>query len=434
MGYAEYFVLFHRVLGFSLRGKKPAAAALMLLLAEVCFLRQIQGMPLIFIPFLSWGIQPGSLVCDLMEFLFILCMFQKPKVSAIIFFQTACESINALFCVLVRWKAYAQDSDDLFAAMISLGLFVVLAVFLREKRKSVCRTIQKIPAYLYLGAVLFIGIAGTYYITISNLLDTELRVRLYNRLLTAGTDVIILLLFIVCIVLFWSKNQLEEWDEMNQRLLKAQAEQWRQQNESQKELRSFRHDFSAHIQAMEACSAQKEYDKLDAYLQKLGTVRENMRYISTNHVIGDAIFNEYDRKGKAEHVRLIVVGTFPDQLRMEDIDFCVILSNVISNAYEAALQVSGNGEREIRVKIGSCENRVFLTVQNPACGPPAPDGSRILSTKEDQENHGFGIQNIKRALKKYNGTVKWEVDESENHGISVITKVTFDQLEQKTTT
>ena len=88
---------------------------------------------------------------------------------------------------------------------------------------------------------------------------------------------------------------------------------------------------------------------------------------------------------------------------MEDVDFCVLLSNLLDNAKEALEKVEGM--RLIEMEVKRFQEKLYLTVSNNVADGQIDFGH---TSKEDKLHHGYGVRNIRRVVEKYNGTVQWQ--------------------------
>ena len=97
---------------------------------------------------------------------------------------------------------------------------------------------------------------------------------------------------------------------------------------------------------------------------------------------------------------------------MEDVDFCVLLSNLLENAREALEKVMGM--RLIQMEVKRFREKLYLIVSNSV-----PEGKIDFNctSKTDAVHHGYGIQNVRRVVEKYNGTVQWKQEQ----GMAVVT-------------
>lgn len=59
---------------------------------------------------------------------------------------------------------------------------------------------------------------------------------------------------------------------------------------------------------------------------------------------------------------------------------------------------------------------MIISVKNTYAIPVKYVNGEIVSTKEDSENHGYGLKNIKKAVEKYDGYIE---DDHDNNTFSV---------------
>lgn len=84
--------------------------------------------------------------------------------------------------------------------------------------------------------------------------------------------------------------------------------------------------------------------------------------------------------------------------KVAPMDLVIIIGNLLDNAIEACLKLPA-GEREIYAQL-LLEGTLFLSFRNTS--PPVEIvNGYIATTKKPPDLHGFGLQNVKTALKKY---------------------------------
>ena len=74
-------------------------------------------------------------------------------------------------------------------------------------------------------------------------------------------------------------------------------------------------------------------------------------------------------------------------------ELCCVLGNLLDNAIEAELKLS-KAQRKIEIKIVMIAESVLQDVQKV---------KNIGTTKQDAENHGFGLKSVREIVKKYDG-------------------------------
>ena len=70
-----------------------------------------------------------------------------------------------------------------------------------------------------------------------------------------------------------------------------------------------------------------------------------------------------------------------------------ILGNLLDNSLTALESVSEN--KNLYIKVVYDRGRVIISVKNTYAIPVKYVNGEIVSTKEDSENHGYGLKNIK---------------------------------------
>ena len=97
-------------------------------------------------------------------------------------------------------------------------------------------------------------------------------------------------------------------------------------------------------------------------------------------------------------------------MKISETDLCIILTNLVGNAYEAAALC--DKERYVRIEIAQLgEESIHITIVNSVKEKPVLLEGRMETTKEDRDSHGLGIVSAKKALGKYGGELIYEVEE-----------------------
>ena len=60
-------------------------------------------------------------------------------------------------------------------------------------------------------------------------------------------------------------------------------------------------------------------------------------------------------------------------------------------------------ERSLSLKLVYGQERLIISMLNPYKTDVRYENGEIVTTKKDTRNHGFGIKNIEKVVKKYNG-------------------------------
>ena len=78
------------------------------------------------------------------------------------------------------------------------------------------------------------------------------------------------------------------------------------------------------------------------------------------------------------------------------------MSNLLNNAIEACEKIEED-KRTIEVEAANYNTQMFIEVRNSYDNSLVMYKDRIITTKADKKNHGIGLENIRRVVKKYDG-------------------------------
>jgi sensor histidine kinase regulating citrate/malate metabolism len=172
-----------------------------------------------------------------------------------------------------------------------------------------------------------------------------------------------------------------------------------------RQMRGWRHDYHNHIQTMKAHLVLGQLNELSEYLGKLDNDLTSVdTVIKTGNVMVDAILNSKISLAVSRKINVNIKATVPGELKVSEIDLCVIIGNLLDNAMEACLKQPDEAERFIRVYIGIFKEQLYISVSNSVGGEIKKSGKTYLSTK-DSATHGFGLMRVDKIAQKYSGYI-----------------------------
>lgn len=172
----------------------------------------------------------------------------------------------------------------------------------------------------------------------------------------------------------------------------------------------FRHDWQNHMLLIRQMLANGEYDKAEAYFTSLSanTPEGNTR-TATGCELADMILGIKSEQMENLNITFHFKGNLKDLNRLEQVDCCVLLSNLLDNAIEANSKVTA--DRHITLLSRRTEKLFYLEMRNPSVEKLCVDGHRVLSTKKTDTPCGIGLENVNAIIKKYNGECKYFTEE-----------------------
>lgn len=202
--------------------------------------------------------------------------------------------------------------------------------------------------------------------------------------------------------------------EMEKRNLKLQKDYYQELEANQLEIRRFRHDINNHFSV--AAQLLEEGKNADAkkYFQELsGQLSVKGRSFCKSSIVNAVLNAKYNRAMEYGidcffHIDLDYL------LFMDPIDVCTLFSNTLDNAIEACMQIIRLEERSISVKARCTETGYFsYEVKNSKVNEIQKEKGKYKSNKKEEKAHGFGIENVKEVVKRYQGTMEISYTEKE---------------------
>lgn len=86
-------------------------------------------------------------------------------------------------------------------------------------------------------------------------------------------------------------------------------------------------------------------------------------------------------------------------------DICGIFLNALENAIQACRSIDETQQRYIELNIRCPEKIVQIHISNPNPGVIKDASGALVTTKEDSYFHGYGLKNIERVVRQYDGIV-----------------------------
>jgi len=319
---------------------------------------------------------------------------------------------TGIWILAVKGDTMAVDLEltYILGELMCLAVFLLLAILCRKKRKSIRRNVEKINPIifvLFFAGSLLINYNPWYIGETSTLLPQMIHGR--NLVKNGVLAIAVVIIFVLIYGMIVQRKELKRMVLLNERCISEQAEQYRLVSEEDLKLRKFRHDYNAHLAVLQSIAASGDVKKMEAYVSTLTALKNERKLVSTNNLVCDAILSRYMTLCKEEEIALTIRGSFPDDSGIRDTDLCVLISNGVNNAYEAAQKCGSN--REISVNIGNTDSCIVITIANTMAEIPVISGGKLITTKEDKKNHGLGTQNMLETAEKNGGHVIWHISE-----------------------
>lgn len=169
----------------------------------------------------------------------------------------------------------------------------------------------------------------------------------------------------------------------------------------QEKIRRLNHDHKYVLQYIFECLEKNDYENISIYIQNQLGRYQTKKEIWTGLVCIDSPIENGREQAEKDNLKFcfdIDVTSLP----IEEYDLFVILGNLLDNAFEASRQCEA-GTGYVNIKMKSAGDMLFIYLENNYFCEPRKLKNRLISTK-GKEGHGYGLENVKEIVKKYEGT------------------------------
>ncbi len=306
--------------------------------------------------------------------------------------------------------------SNIAVAIITLAMIYILG---RRYRKDLSTTIMNIGFSNLIGFAILLAVDTFVVIAIISQPNIDLYLENKNIYLISIVFVIIGIFIQLAsvILLFTQRNVYKEKEEITDKYLNEQKSHYEYLENREKETKKFRHDLRSHMKMISNLAKNNEYDKIDAYLEQMQIKIDSFGNIVTvQNGIVDAIINQYYTKALECGVTMEVKGRFPVDCSIDAFDLCTIFSNVLSNALEAAVETD---EKYISIECGYTDRNIIIVVKNSYCADVKSGNTLWITRKVNKDYHGYGLENIKDSVDKYNGV--FDIETKDNRfGLNIL--------------
>lgn len=207
------------------------------------------------------------------------------------------------------------------------------------------------------------------------------------------------------------KENLERKNLWLKGLLQQQLEHYKSLNSMHKIVRGMKHDMKNHCFTLNELLNWGEIQAAQEYLSHMSSqllVAQDQIY-NTGNPVFDALLTDKISTAKNMGIAMDVQLAMGEDLKVSNLDWCVILGNTLDNAIEACSRLE---EEHKQIWIGTQVRRdiLNLTIKNTAHRPVPSEKGLYTTSKTDCGEHGIGLGNVQAAVERYHGVMqtKWE--------------------------
>lgn len=165
-----------------------------------------------------------------------------------------------------------------------------------------------------------------------------------------------------------------------------------------------KHNINNQLLCVENLIEENKYSEAIRICRSItNNIKTNTHFYKSGNVYLDAILNVVQEKANANSIKLKV--NFSNNLKFIDgDDLTVIIGNLADNAIEA---LENEQKKELNIDIIQKGGYVILSVQNYCAKSVLEINPKLTTNKQDKLSHGFGLNSVKRIIRKYRGELTY---------------------------
>ncbi len=179
--------------------------------------------------------------------------------------------------------------------------------------------------------------------------------------------------------------------------------------QSEEKVKVLKHDMKHHLNELKLLANKYGVVEIQKYIDDMEAFIHNPKeIIASGNVEIDSVLNYMLQKAVEELNTVNTEIMLPEEIK-HTFDINVLLGNLLENAIEAARETS---EKYLSVKIILKRGILKIKIENSfltekVVQEKQKDGSRIfLTTKKNNEYHGFGLKSVKNIVEAYGGIME----------------------------
>ena len=324
------------------------------------------------------------------------------------------ESLQLQITHMTEWEDREKQliASIILEALSSLLVFLFLFVIAKARKKN-DNTPLPLPS---------MGVVTVFLLLVNAFLADDYTTNSEQVLSSDATRPILLLLILFTICLFFflrgtrkERDGLKAMNKINEELVDSQTKFFEASAKADSDIRAMRHDMKNNVQVLMLLLANKEYDKMQEYLEEMSEGLAGTNVSShTGDVIADAIIADKMKRATEAGLKLDVTGAIAG-VEISPVNMCKMLGNLLDNAIEATsdprLKELDSEFKVINLQFKHTENFFMISVTNPCAESPKIKDGKIVTSKSDKKNHGFGISNIRSAAEDCGGELSVSCEE-----------------------
>ena len=187
--------------------------------------------------------------------------------------------------------------------------------------------------------------------------------------------------------------------------LKYQENIYQENQKSIQELNKWKHDIKHIFNTIRYNINNNGIDEAKHIIDKYNNILDiNHLSVQSGNELLDYILLTKIESIKEQGIHLTIINNI-NRIPIDNSHLSIMIGNLLDNAIENI-----GKDKEIMIDVGNVSSYLYIKVMNSIDKPVLKDNPYLLTTKNNTNNHGIGLNSIYLILDKYNGKISFSDD------------------------
>lgn len=322
----------------------------------------------------------------------------------LVLFISVINDISASIAMIVTITFFQFPFYDgnayILLVLLSKSIFFTLILICSKYVKTYHISKTKILHYCLFALI-------TLNIIYSSLSDFIFYNNMFDRYIFTICICINLLSFFICIIFLESRKEEENKLTMQRNILelKYQENIYQENQKSIQELNKWKHDIKHIFNTIRYNINNNGIDEAKHIIDKYNNILDiNHLSVQSGNELLDYILLTKIESIKEQGIHLTIINNI-NRIPIDNSHLSIMIGNLLDNAIENI-----GKDKEIMIDVGNVSSYLYIKVMNSIDKPVLKDNPYLLTTKNNTNNHGIGLNSIYLILDKYNGKISFSDD------------------------
>lgn len=344
----------------------------------------------------------------LMGVISVMCLFISDVIASVIFMFFGIYSFTSNFDEHISMHIKYEPVILMLISTLTL-IFSIIVSMLHSKKKFT--TINW--TFLFSSVIQF---AFVIYIS-RTMADNNIQIKL-GSLIVFVVIVLVCIIFDAIIIKLSNKIVEDKFQSEKNSFLEYYEKMYQDYHTKTEknllEIRKIKHDFNNSMQVVKSLIANNDLqDASDLVSQLEQQYKSNNAINFCSNPILNVILQNANEQCSNNNIEFTTKCTIPEKLSINAVDMCNISNNMLNNAFEAVCHIKSTDiPKKISFRAWQDNEMIFIETINSKDNNINVKAKKIITSKQDAENHGFGLDIIEHIALTYNGNVIVDYDKT----------------------